>query len=562
MRNYKQTRCINTHFCTLPLLVSSALFTACGGGGGSSGGGSSAPGVTSQNPANNATRVLTNSTVSATFSEAIDNTSIDASSFMLDSTSPLPGTVSYDTTTNTATFMPTSSLSPGTTHTATLSTSITDTEGNGLTTAVSWSFTTEESIYQVSINTAGVKGNNESYSQAISANGQFVAFSSLANNLVANDTNAVYDIFVHDVQNATTTRVSVSSAGVEGNNVSFRPAISADGRYVTFFSRADNLVTGDTNSFDDVFVHDRNTGATTRVSVPNITDQLMLGTEATGGDSVYPAISADGRYVTYTSLAINLVTGDSNAVNDIFIHDRNTGSTTRLSVDSINTQSNGGSFGPSISNDGRYVAFTSSASNLVAGDTNATSDIFLHDTQNGGTTTRVSISLFGAQSNGLSDRVKISGDGRYVSFLSSATNLVINDLNAASDIFVRDTQSSTTTRVSVDSSGTEANDDSFYPSINLNGRYVTYISSATNLVADDFNGVIDVFVHDTQAGTTTRVSINATGTEGNLDSGNNITIPTISSDGRYVAFYSLATNLVDGNIGSFSNIFRALNPVP
>lgn len=560
MRVVKQARCIKILF-TLSLLLNFFL-TACGGGGG---GGSVAPGITSQSPANNATRVLTNATITATFSEAIDNTTIDGSSFMLSSTSTVPaGTVSYDAVTKTAAFTPTNSLAPGTVYNATLTTAIKDANGNALAAAISWSFTTEESIYQVSVDTAGVKGNDESYSQAISAGGRFVAFSSQATNLVANDTNVVYDIFVHDSQSSTTTRVSIDSAGTEGDDVSFRPAISADGRYVTFYSSATNLVAGDTNMLDDVFIHDRDTGTTTRVSVPDLANQGVLGMEATGGHSIYPSISADGRYVTYSSSATNLVIGDTNAVNDIFIYDRNTSVTSRLSVDSMGMESDAGSFGPSISDDGRNVAFSSLATNLVTGDTNMVRDIFVHDIQSSATT-RVSVDSLGAQGDDISDRVKMSGDGKYVSFLSIATNLVAGDTNMASDIFVHNIQSNATTRISVDSFGNEADSDSFYPSMDLNGRFVTYISSATNLVVGDTNGALDVFIYDNQSGTTgvtTRISINRAGTEGNVHSGNNITIPSISADGRYVAFYSLATNLVDGSAGTFSNIFRALNPAP
>ncbi len=222
----------------------------------------------------------------------------------------------------------------------------------------------------------------------------------------------------------TTTRVSVDSAGGQANDfsgaapsISVDTSISADGRFVVFQSDATNLVAGDTNGASDVFVHDRQTGTTTRVSVDS------AGHEATGlypasGD---PAISADGRFVAFDSNATNLVAGDTNSAYDIFVHDRQTGTTTRVSVDSAGNQANG--YDPSLSADGRFVAFTSGASNLVAGDTNGASDVFVHDRQTG-TTTRVSVDSAGWQAYSFSHLPSISADGRFVAFASNATNLV------------------------------------------------------------------------------------------------------------------------------------------
>jgi Tol biopolymer transport system component len=199
-----------------------------------------------------------------------------------------------------------------------------------------------------------------------------VAFASSATNLVSGDTNKHPDIFVRDLQTNQTTRVSVASDGTQANNFSFNPSISADGRYVAFTSWANNLVSGDTNGGRDIFVHDRQTGATTRVSV------------ATGGgqaaaDSQRPSISADGRYVAFESDASNLVSGDTNNHPDIFVHDRQTGVTMQVSVASDGTQTYAFSSDPSISADGRYVAFGSEADNLVSGDTNGRFDIFVRE---------------------------------------------------------------------------------------------------------------------------------------------------------------------------------------
>ena len=288
-----------------------------------------------------------------------------------------------------------------------------------------------------------------------------------------------------------TTRVSVDSNGAQANGISGVPAISADGRYVAFESDATNLVSGDTNNFNDIFVHDRQTGQTTRVSIASD------GTQATGGSSFSPAISADGRYVAFASYAANLVSGDTNNFIDIFVHDRQTGQTTRVSVDSNGAEATEGFLGsiaPAISADGRYVAFASDATNLVSGDTNGSSDIFIHDRQTG-QTTRVSIASDGTQATGGSSfSSAISSDGRYVAFESNADNLVGGDTNLAPDIFVHDRQTGQTTRVSVDSNGTQANGASYSPAISADGRYVAFESLATNLVSGDTNGSSDIFV--------------------------------------------------------------------
>jgi Tol biopolymer transport system component len=263
---------------------------------------------------------------------------------------------------------------------------------------------------------------------SISADGRYVAFHSDASNLVPGDTNGTWDIFVHDRLTGQTTRVSVASDGTQGNNGSGDPSISADGRYVAFTSEASNLVPGDTNGTWDIFVHDRVTGQTTRVSVASD------GSEGYGS-SFSSSISADGRYVAFSSWASNLVPGDTNGWADVFVHDRVTGQTTRVSVASDGTEGNHVSLLPSISADGRYVAFSSWASNLVPGDTNEVQDIFVHDRLTG-QTSRVSVASGGTEGNGASEFPSISADGRYVAFYSAASNLVPGDTNGTWDIFV------------------------------------------------------------------------------------------------------------------------------
>ena len=225
-------------------------------------------------------------------------------------------------------------------------------------------------------------------------------------------------------------------------------------------------------------------------------------------------------------------------------------STKRVSVDSLGAQGIGDSEGPSISAHGRFVAFYSSAANLVGSDTNGARDVFVRDRKTG-KTTRVSVNSHGAQANGESFAAPISADGRFVAFLSSASNLVGGDTNGARDVFVRDRKAGKTRRVSVDSHGAQGNGDSFIPSISADGRFVAFYSDAANLVAGDGNAAGDGFVRDRKAGRTKRVSVASHGTQGNDTS----FPPSISADGRFVAFTSLANNLVAGDTNGASDIF-------
>ena len=272
------------------------------------------------------------------------------------------------------------------------------------------------------------------------------------------DTNGVPDAFVHDRQTGQTARVSVASDATQANGTSNVAGISADGRYVVFSSTASNLVPADTNGAPDVFVHDRQTGQTARVSVASD------GTQA-NGTSDFAAVSADGRRVVFSSNASNLVPGDTNGVYDVFVHDLQTGQTTRASVASDGTQANADSIWSAVNADGRYVAFSSLGSKLVPGDTSASSDVFVHDLLTG-QTTLVSVSGGGAQGNAnFTDFPGLSADARYVAFTSFSSNLVPNDTNGADDIFVVGGVTVTPTTITVPGAGgTRSVDVSFeYP---------------------------------------------------------------------------------------------------
>jgi Tol biopolymer transport system component len=381
---------------------------------------------------------------------------------------------------------------------------------------------------------------------SISADGRYVAFFTSASDVVPGDTNGVYDVFVRDRQNGTNERVSVNSNGGQGNGISgyfLQLALSADGRFVAFLSDATNLVLGDTNGSADIFVHDRQSGTTERVSVDS------SGVQG-NGHSYYSSISGDGRHVAFASEATNLVPGDTNLTVDVFVHDRQSGTTERVSVDSAGVEGNNTCAyeQPSISADGRYVAFSSRASNLVPGDTNGWEDVFVRDRQAGttervsvdsgggqfptdsrtqsisadgryvafvadfalsivllrdrqnATTTLVSIATDGTPANNDCSVPCISADGHHVAFVSLATNLVPGDTAGAQDAFVRDLLAGVTERVSVSSAGVQANGHSYIASVSADGRYVAIDANASNLVPMDTILTNEIFVRDRQGG--------------------------------------------------------------
>ncbi len=455
---------------------------------------------------------------------------------------------------------------------------------------------------------------------SISGNGNFVAFTSAATNLVPGDFNGSEDVFVKDMSTKAVTRVSQRADGIEASGFASTPthppAISGDGAVVAFSSDSSNLVDGDSNGVNDIFV--RVGGATSRISVgPG-------GAQSNGG-SIRPAMSADGRWVVFESVASNLVPGDNNGMPDIFLHDRNTGETKAV------TSSVGQSFpaqNPSISPNGRFIAFESRgvfttilATNLsvyrydtstgqftmasaaqpapgkqpkgagrpswdasvadngavafISRDRDITGtaevapndradDVFVQG-QSGGPVIKVSVNNAGETADGDSFDPVISADGARVAFSTQATNLPVAgaDANPDLDVYLRDIPANRTLLASIGLNGGAPGGPSVSPSINRDGSLVGFASRAENLVGDDSNVVQDVFLANPYSGAVTRLSTRAgqepSAGQGNLDS----YMPAVSSDGLVVAFMSSANNLVDGDANdAFDTFVRRLTEAP
>lgn len=401
-------------------------------------------------------------------------------------------------------------------------------------------------VKRVSVSSSGAVADQGSVSSAISADGRFVAFASTADNLVHGDTNATYDIFVHDLKTGKTKRASVTSSGAETHGLNFHPSISADGRLVAFSSDAPDLVHGDNNGTTDIFVHDMKTGKTRRVSVSS------SGVEA-DSYSENASISENGRFVAFQSNADNLVSGDTNTQQDVFVRDLKNDKTRRVSVSSAGAEGDDSSSSPSISADGRLVVFGSQATTLVPNDGNATGDIFVNDRKTH-KTRRLSLSSSGAEADDYSNGFpSISANGRFVAFSSHATNLVGHDLNGKSDIFLRDLDKKTTKLISVSSSGEQANDNSFLVDplvVSNDGRYLAFISLATNLVAGGTTGE-QVFLRDVKRHKTRLLNVSGSGVQGDGPSFD----PSMTPDGRVISFSSDATNLVAHDTNGNEDIF-------
>jgi Tol biopolymer transport system component len=423
-----------------------------------------------------------------------------------------------------------------------------------------------QEVKRLSVAANGAETSADSAGARISANGRRVAFASDASNLVAGDANRVRDVFVADVATGRVQRVSVSSSGREANAISMPseidvnggPSLSADGRFVAFQSTASNLVAHDTNRAGDIFVRDLEKHTTRRVSVTG-----NRGTQANGG-SLHPALSASGRWVAFSSGATNLVKGDTNGQVDVFVRDLRKRKTVRVSVTARGKQANGGSLRPSISRDGRLVVYESLASNIAGRDPNDQApglermDVFARDLR-ARRTERISVSSAGASGNGSSFsgfQPSISANGRFVVFDSGSSNLASGDGNDQIDTFLRDRKKHRTRLIRVAAAG--GNGNSGVPSISSDGKRIAFESNASNLGPPDANGATDVFVFDLRSGKTALVSSDDMG---GAASGLSFHA-SISRDGRTVSFASNAGNLGAGDSNGHFDVFVRGLPAP
>lgn len=377
----------------------------------------------------------------------------------------------------------------------------------------------------------GLSPDGSSSRPVLARKARSAAFRSEATNLVPGDADPLADIVVVRMRKDAVHCASVATDGTKANGASDKPALDAYARRVAFTSEADNLVAGDLNGVTDIFVRDVLSGQTERVSVASD------GTEA-NGPSDDPALSCPGTLVVFSSHATNLVPGDTNGASDIFVHDRRRGETRRVSVAADGSQANGHSTRPELSNTGHWMTFVSDATNLVPGDLNGQPDVFVCNLRTGAIEL-VSLATDGTQANAASARPAISANGRFIAFESAATNLDPADGFAGVDVFVRDRRHGRTGLASGSASG-PADGPSTYASLSASGRWIAFASAATNLVAGDTNGCIDVFRKNLRKGSVDRLSVSSDGEQGD----DNSIQPSLSGQGRYALFATRACNIL------------------
>ncbi len=398
--------------------------------------------------------------------------------------------------------------------------------------------------------TSGGSANGRSQDPSISSNARYIVFDSTARNIVADKTTSYSDIFLYDRTTGNLTRINIPESDSEADGHSGNAEISADGTVVAFASNASNLLDGDNEGFKDVFVYDRDDGTISRVSVAS-------NGIAGNGDSDNPDVSSNGRYIVFQSAASNLVTNDNNEQIDIFRYDRQTKNIIRVNYDFLAQEATDyDSIDPVISDNGRYVAFETEAV-LSPCDDNRDEDIYHRDITDS-LTTLASVTYYGCVANNRSHHPSISGDGRFVAFSSYASNLVMSpgeDTNSRQDVYIRDFLNGTTERVSVKDTSGEGDERSvgYGGNISSDGRYVAFSSEATNLIPNDSNTHFDVFARDRTDSKTTRESVGHYWEQGTGDYPANTAV--ISADGRYIVFDSESSEFVIGDSNGDWDIF-------
>ena len=400
-------------------------------------------------------------------------------------------------------------------------------------------------VTRITTDASGAQANNLSSEGALSPDESLVVFGSWATNLVPGDVNGQFDVFVKNLASGAVTLVSTSSTGVSGDAISGGPySFSPDNAKLAFESAATNLVAGDTNGVFDVFIKDLTTGATTLLSIN------ALGVEG-NGRSLAPVFSPDGTKLAFISAASNLVAGDTNQAQDVFIKDLVTGAVTRVSTDASGHQVNGNASSVLFSPDGSKVAITTAA-DMVPGDINGGSDVYLKDLVTGAVT-RVSTDPAGTAGNGVGGAfaTAFSPDGSKVLFFSANSDLVPNDTNGSLDVFIKDLTTGVITRVSTDASGAQGNGQSVRGFFSPDGKEVMFSTSAANIAPGASDANSQVVLKDLATGAITLVSTNVSGTIGNSGTG----ADQFSPGGGQVLIESAASNFVPGDTNGANDLF-------
>ncbi len=531
-------------------VLSLLLVTGCLSGGGSSRkpAPGSAPSVVDINPDANSTGAVISAIVLALFDREMDPSSIDSGTFTVTGPSgDLRGSISCSLPCQTAAFEPTNLLDFEESYTVTLDETIRDANGVPLTSDVIWSFSTAAELVRASTDANGTETTLASQNAATDLSGRLVAFDSADENLVFGDTNAALDVFVKDLQTGDIERISVNEAGIEGDGNSSRPAITPDGRFVAFESAATNLVPG-LGAVIPIHVYVKDRESDT-VTLVSAND---AGTPS-NGNSIDASISSDGRYVAFQSNASNLVAGVS-GLTQVYVKDLETGTIEVASADASGTPADADATQPAISDNGEYVVFQTSAPNFGAAGGGET-QIYRKDLVTNALDI-VSETELGNLGNGPSANPSVSRFGQFVAFQTTAVNLGAN--GAVDQIVRKDLQSDSVLIASADTSGNRGNLASRGASISADGRYVAFHSLA-DLIGSN-NGWIQIFVKDLQngqSGPLDLVSENAQGDRGEL--GDSLR-SAISRDGGYVAFDSGATNLLGvDDQNTVTDVFRGFN---
>jgi hypothetical protein len=498
---------------------------------------------------------LVTTLVTAQFDRDMDKASVENNFSLVDNShTPISGTTTYSSGEHILEFIPDNDLLSGMIYTATLTTAVIDKSGEPLANDFVWSFTVAPTLTLVSSTAAGVTGTayDGAENSDIDETGEFIVFVS-KENLASQATGGYAQIYR---KNTVTGKVEIVSRvnNTIANGDCSSPSISDTGRFVVFASTASNLDTTVTNpgGYNHIYRKDMRDGDLDLLDVKH-DDTSVAGNE----NSDRPDISATGNFIAFQSAASNLIDNDTNGHTDIFILNYSSGLLERVSIATSGDEAkNGSSYNPSISGDGKHIVFESDASDLVAGDSGGHRDILIRD-RNGSTTTLISVDSNEVQADADSLNAEISVDGNHVVFQSVASNLVSGDTNSKTDVFLRDMVNTTTTRMSVKSDGNETTSgDSTSPSINADGSYVAFSSTANDLVSSDPNGtIIDVFVRDTQTANSIQL-LSLPTPPNNQASGYDA---AFSSNGRYISFTSpYSFDAQDGN-GTNDDIYRAHN---